>query len=350
MANNSSFNKQGFVIILMLLFLSATVVLVTRLVNKCFLYASFTKNTIDKISAENLAFSGVNIAIAQLLDRREKEDQEEKKEDNLQENFVKGILPYINCWQEYSLDQEKDGVDGKLKIYLSCEDSKLNIDKIYDFKNKKFIGQGQQQGDMRGGCEKFFKQLEKSVGQDLFDVFEKFLKSRDYPINDVTELLIIKKFNKIFGDNVFPVSVEENEKKKPIFLTDLFSIWSEAKINPWFLSEGMCVLFGLDHIKEKRLDKRRQGMQEWFKNFKIDAKWPAEWDTLLMPLYKRKAEVLPSWFFDILSDNFKAATFSVLCCAQVGDVEKRLLAIIQGQQLYQQDDSGEFNIKRFYWL
>ena len=49
-------------------------------------------------------------------------------------------MPTLNRWQTFELTEEIDGLDGEIKLCITCEDGKLDLNQWYDFNKKKFIG------------------------------------------------------------------------------------------------------------------------------------------------------------------------------------------------------------------
>src|SRR5690606_18056883 len=100
------------------------------------------------------------------------------------------FVPRINRWQTFSLTEEKDGINGTIQICLMSEEGKININRIYDFEKKKFIGEGNKQEDWKILLQEIFNQIEKQANtKGLFEAFTAFLKKQDGPLDDVTQLL-----------------------------------------------------------------------------------------------------------------------------------------------------------------
>ena len=74
-------------------------------------------------------------------------------------------------------------------MVIGSEEGKININRAYDFEKHAFIGEGQPNGDMKQVFQDLFELIKDTLNADLFADFERFLKERKYPLNDVTELL-----------------------------------------------------------------------------------------------------------------------------------------------------------------
>lgn len=69
--------------------------------------------------------------------------------------FLEAFFPSLHQWQTFKLKEGVEGIDATIRICLSCEEGKINLNNIYDFKEKKF----------NNGAEKFL--------QDIFGRIEK---------------------------------------------------------------------------------------------------------------------------------------------------------------------------------
>ena len=361
--NNSTINQKGYMLLLTMLFIAATVFLVTRITKNTSVYIGYVKTICRKNRAQNLGLCALNIALSQLVsvdqDSKEKKSKSENPADKKdpEKEFLERVGPLINYWQSYRLTQEQDGIDAELKLCICSENGKFNINSVYDFKEKKFLNEKTAGEGAKELSQTFFAQLEKFVGKNLFPDFEKILKKRSYPFNDVTELLENESFQEAFGKNVFrqPIDYQDQDsggsKRKEIYLTDLFTVWptEDNKMNPWLFSEGICNLLELETNFDKEIKEQKQNYLQWIKNFKPDVKWKTEWNSILAPRYKKEAQFFPSCFFDILSEKFSAGFFSVLCYGKVGQLDQKLLVILQRDKSKARG-VGEFKISRFYWF
>ena len=354
----NSTRQKGFMLLLAIIFIAATILMVTKLAKNSNVYMHYVRTVYDRDRAQIATLNGLDIALAQLNFMPEKKDEKSDKKESPEQSFIKQVGPLLNYWQSFILTEEKDGVDADIKICISAESGKLNINSIYDFKEKKFIAEaGKKPEEVKKTYQEFFSKLEKFTGKNLFQAFENVLKKRKYPFNDVTELLCDKLFLEVFSDKILPEPKKMDSEKgdgdglKKIFLTDLFTIWPEGdrKINPWVLSQNMCVLFGLNPLVAKNLEGQRQNSKEWTAAFKPKANWQIEWNKTLALKYKKDVQVLPSWFFDILSKNVSTTIFSVVCCGKVGQIEQKLLVLLQRESV-KENGTGEFRVKRFYWF
>ena len=94
-------------------------------------------------------------------------------------------------------------------------EGKININRLYDFEKHHFLNEGQPQDDMKKMFQELFGLIKEQIQADFFTDFEKFLKERKYPLNDVTELLNIKGFD-VFKNTCFLILLRG--KKNPSFI------------------------------------------------------------------------------------------------------------------------------------
>lgn len=283
-----------------------------------------------------LAQGGIQLALSQIAGESVKKEQSKTEpakgaqagktaEPPASEGkqLLKTLLPIFNKFQAFTLKQSIEGVNGSIALLIGSEDGKININAMYDFDKHKFVGEGNPQNDMKKTMQEIFNALKERTGFDLFAEFEKFLKERKYPLNDVTELLTIKGFE-IFKNEIFEEQGTPKTDKKPkIYLADLFTVsTSKAQIEPWLLSDSVLALLNLKRDKEKSVD-------DLLKNFKDRSDWKNDWAKALKPLYNIDYTALPKGIAALFNPTFAAKTFSVLSIGTVGGISVRLLAIVE---------------------
>jgi|SRR5581483_7402834 len=359
-------NRPGYIMIFTLLVIAASMVIVTYVSHKGALHAPFVHMVVAREKAKLLALAGVQVAIAQLAkapekEKEEKKDKKEAKPVDEDTFLLQRILPVINRWQIFMLDEQLDGIDGQISLCLMCEDGKININRVYNFKKEAF------RGDKEKGWKSVMQELCKSIEKttklnDLFPAFEKTFKERRNKYNDATELITKKEFN-YFKDFLFyePLSFDkqrangaETEKKdkkqQQIYLTDIFTIWTNSgKIDPWLFSHSLITLFGLQ--QEDDVKKRKELVEGWLKNFKKKADWEKDWKTMLQPIYGKELRSLPKNIDSMLSTTFAPRFFSVRVHATVGTVTQRLYAIMERIKRSQGTEIVyDIFIRKVYWL
>ena len=356
--------RQGYILVMTLMIISISVVLVSYMFNRQASYVPFMEAMAQREKAKMLALGGIQLAISALVEEEEAkettpgEEKKQRSQDEETKKFLARILPSLNRWQRFSLKEEVDGVEGQIHICISCEDGKININEIYDFEKQKFKGEGDPKADYKKIMQELFAQLKESIGRDnLFEPFEKFLKERGYPLDDVTELLTIKEFA-IFKRSVFyePLLDEDKKgaqkKKRPVFLTDLFTIWSNRHtIEPWLFSDSIKGMLGLRRVKEGDSKEWGAMIKGLLKEFKSTVQWSSDWNKFLGSAYEKDFTSLPKSIESILSTKVEAKTFTVLSYGKAGEIGQKLLAIVQREK-GSKDKSIPYDVKvkKIYWI
>lgn len=353
--------KSGYILLLTLMMLSLCVVLITYLFNKGAVNTPYSYAVIKREKAKLLALSGIEIATAQLAKKIEVQQKKEAKapqspqdpkqggvnvEEEAAKSFLSWLLPVLNHWQTFSLKEEVDGVDGTIKICISSEDGKININRMYDFKKHEFMG-----GEFG---KTWIKVGFKNIGEEeSYDPFEKFLKERSYRLDDVTELLLIKGFD-AFKHHIFfePAQETATKKKQPTNLADLFTVWSnQPQLEPWLLSPSVVQLLDLKRQDAADKEGRKKLALQWTKEFKLNSAWATDWNKIMKPIYGKDFASLPKGIDFLLNTKFDPKTFSVLSYGKVGDVVQKLLAIVERVATIKDSTvTATVKIKKLYWL
>lgn len=353
-------NKQqrsGFILVLTLMILSLAVVIITYLFNRGTTNIVYMHAMIEREKAKMLALSGIQIAIAQLAQEIKIEQkksagtqggngaQPQSDDQLLTKKLLERIVPTINRWQKFNLKESTDGIDGTIDICITCEQGKLDINQLFDFKKHEF------RGAAKPLLQQLFKQIKK---QDSFAEFEKFLKDRQYRLDDATELLAIKGFEE-YRSHIFyvpPTDTEKDEKMRPLYLTDIFTVWSgKQTLDPWVFSDSLCALLGLKRVAYNDDAERKKIVAQDAKNFNGTAQWDKDWNKLLAPLCEKEFKDLPKGLDIILNTKFEPTVFSVLSYGKVGAIATRLVAIVESTKQFK-DNVYSFTvvIKKLYWI
>ena len=368
--------KAGSIVVFSLMILSIMIALTQQLLKSVYVSSSFIRAMVDRERAEMIALGGVNVALEllklQLKDKEEKKtgaeqsppsneqsgQEKDKKEDSGTKKFLRRVLPYMNRWMTFSLDEAIDGVAGEVKICISCEHGKININEIYDFKKEEF----------RKEYENLLKTLEikgQLPAGELFNRLLEFFKKKKRRIEDISELYEIKGIDTL---NIFyqPPNISSNEKEKSqpnkhLALQDLFTIWTDDYLlEPLMFSDALCALFAL----RRPMANDAQIMKDRFKQV-IDTfqpTWGLNWQDhwrFLQPMYDEKRKLV-NGIEAIFSKQFGPTVYSVLSSGKVGDVEQQLLAIVKKVETQDplvtknkkdgQQKKDEFKVVRAYWI
>lgn len=367
--------KKGYILILSLMIISLAVTLVTYIFYVGSVQMPYSYTVINREKAKLLALSGIQIAIAKLSQEIEKKDgdkkvaqpsttsqavgssptADKKNEPSDQEQaarkLIEEMVPALNRWQSFALKEEIDGVDGTIRLCIGSESGKLDLNALYDFEKHAFKGDTAKQDVLKLLITTAFKQAGK---EDLFAEFEKFLKARQYRLDDITQLLTIPGFI-AFKDIVFypgPLKEKEEKNKTAVYLTDIFTVWSgKQTVDPWLLSDSMCGLLGVKRATVRDADSRKKAVEQVIKDVKIEAQWPVDWKKYLSPLYGVEFNTLPKGIELVFDTKFEPKIFSVLSHGVVGDVTQKMLAILERTE--EKNDKKlayTVTIKKLYWL
>lgn len=332
-------NQPGYILALTLAFVSMLMFLGAYVANKGLIFGSYSRTMINREKAAQLARGGIQLALSQIAGEPTKQqkdtaaaqkDAQKKDQKSGQQptsdgkQLLKQILPILNKPQTFALKQSVEGITGTVAIAIGSEEGKINLNAVYDFDKHKFVGEGNPQGDMKKMMQEVFNLIKERTGADLFSTFEKHLKERKYPINDVTELLTLKGFevfrNTVFFDPFLPVVVD---KKQLLFLSDLFTLESSRSgLEPWFLSPSVLAAMGLKRDTEKSID-------DVLKTFKERADWKTDWAGSLKNLYSVDYAALPKGISSLFMASFEPQFFNVISVGTVGGISVRMLAIIE---------------------
>lgn len=354
--NIQTSSRPGYILILVLMFIAATLIIVNQLFQEGQTHLAFTKTMLEREKAKLLANSGVSMGLSVLQEAftaqeapHQKAETKKKEEFAQERKVIETLFPYINRWQTIVLNQARDSISGEIKICICCEDGKLNLNTLFDFKKKKFIGAGKAEGNIQELMKMVMQRLrDESGGKDLFTPLLDFLAKRGYQLNEVTELVVNEFFERAFKEAIFYEPTQKGERQRGVYLTDLFTIWSDSiQLEPRFLSNSVCAAFGLQrpaHGDFAALKNQGTKLAQQFKQ-KID--WKIEWDKSLKNIYNKSFTALPKDSGLLFSTTFKPTAFSIIASGKVGRIEQRVFAIAKKEQL---NKKAIMKIVRVYWI
>lgn len=330
-------NKRGFIMILSIMLIFLCMSLALYISNRESTFVPYARIAIERKQAYLLAQSGIDLALSQLVSpkseqkKESEEEGKEKKKPSAQDkikDMLTILLPNLNRWQEVKLSTAAEGVDATIRFCIMCENGKLNLNALYDFKNKKFISPSKD-ADVKKAVKDIFAAVQIAQGgKELQDLFESKLKERDIRFNDATELLS-RSFD-AFKDAVFYEPAAATGMKRPLYLMDLFTVWTKGTlVNPWLMSDSVAAVFGCPRAEPGDIAERKKGVAQWLKQFKLKAQWQSDWNKLMKPIYGKEYNSLPKSLQPFLNSTFEATVFSILSYATVGRVTQKLFAIVE---------------------
>lgn len=346
--------KQGYILVLTMVMMAALSALIVYIFNRGMTAIPLVAIILDKEKAKLLCMSGVEVTRSLIAGPQEAKETtkdtaqesgaqeaaqvgqdaqaEKAKQQSPELAYLQSLLPRMNRWSEFVLRQQIDGVDGILKICITCEDGKINLNKIYDFKTRKFMGEGFGGGNWKVMVDLLLKNIEKSMGvAGLFDALEFFLKAQKGPIDDVSPLLKTSAFA-VFRDRLFlqPPAAGQKDVPPTIALTDLFTAHgTTAALEPWLLSASLLYACNLPYDGTVSVEERTKSVAQWTKYFKPTTSWRSDWSNTGKLLYQKEFAALPKGVDAFFASTFKPTMFGVLVEATVGRATQKMYAIVE---------------------
>lgn len=370
--------QSGAVLIYTLFMMSSISFLTQQFLKNALVHYRFNRFALYREQATMLALGGINLAISQLTAHtKPKDDKKKQKKEEpyaAEKALLKRILPSLNRWQTFVLTEKVDGIDGMIEICLSCEHGKVNINDVFDFNKKKIkdvylpLLQPLSFGHRRSRGE-FVKSLTA------------FFKKRKKMVDDVSELLAIDELSDtpLLYMPPAPHKPSAKQLERGIALFDLFTVWTTttvqvqppkkkgqkqgavpkevaSPIEPWLLSDTMCVLLGLRRPQHDDARRMRGKFKRAIKLFKKDLgkSWVNNW-TILKPLYEKAPHRLAQ-LQRIFSQQFAPSIYTVLSSGTVHDIKQKLLAVLvpskqqgKGQKQSEQKRTS-YSIYKLFWV
>ncbi len=307
--------------------------------------SEFNNRMIAKEKARMLALGGINLAISQLTLRKPLKKEagnlpEADLQDKIQKDFLKRVWTNLNKWQTFNLDEKFDEMDGQIKICITCENGKININEAFDFEKQEFKNKFKR---LLQGLHIKGKLAEGEILKRLTD----FLKERKKKLDDISELVDVQGLEHLdvfYRPPEMPVGKKHPEPNADVLLQDLFTIWTDdEKIELLFCSDSLAAVLG---FARRPLANDAQVLKEKYSdaiaNFKKDwgANWDVNWENVI-PFFGVQPKFLKE-FEDIFSKEFGPTAYSVISCGKVEGVEQKLLAILkQIEKKEEQVEQGE---------
>jgi hypothetical protein len=336
-------NKKGYILFLLFSVLSVCSILISLCFSRTMVYQQLMNLVTTEQQCQQLALSSVGIAQAILTPQKEEKEKAQttpEKQNNEKESPEKKlftqIFPYFNKEKKIKLTEKIDHFDATITISLQSEHGKLNLNSLYDFDKKKFINEGKP-NDCRKLCIWLFEKISQITGKpNLMTAFENILKKRELEFNDPLELLTDKDFKEQFTDNIF---INFEAKNKKLFLTDIFTVYTEAEdtnkqLSPWLFSISWQTLLDLK-TKESKEDiqtfiKKSSGTLNWKEESNSSSSSPNAWnDGGFKDFYQKEYKDLPQEIKSILTTSFEANIFSLLVKARIAETVSSIFTIVK---------------------
>lgn len=339
--------RSGFILVLAMLLISLGTLLVVPLAQRVMVHRQLMQIAIARERAGFLLFDGIQIALDHIESVFGAAQDKEKKEKNAEQ-----FLALCGRWQQFSFEDTKEHVAGKIALYLVPEASKININLLYDFEKKEFIKT--EKVDARALLKALgpllFQEEQNSLDARMAEIFAE----RKKPFDDITELLKHSPWNSIPA--VFPQAPEDAksvEQKKKIALTDIFStLTTSSGIYPLTFSESFQEMLSFNRRGE---DNQEEGNKRRAQALLGSTDWSAQWQTMLAERTGKNYTDINAAIRAYFAPSLQPEYFSVVVYATVGTVTRGMCAIlakIEKPSEKSKKDSPEFSwsVTRLYWL
>lgn len=355
--------KRGYILFLMFTILSVCSVLISLYFSQVMIYRQLMHVLIAKEKTNRLAISGVSLVQAYLTPEDEQDatafqgpKNQGSKDAGLStdQKFLMKLFDCFNKELSYQLSGQEDGLDAKVSFSVQSEQGKLNLNSFFDFEKKKFLFEGTPKDRKKLAIWIFEKIAVLTKKPSLFASFEKYLQTRDFDFNDVTELLSIKEFADVFAVDLFfnsqnlndenQLSPKQKQEPEKIFLTDIFTVSTEQdSINPWLFSSSWCKILDLKP-KQKLTDEEKKKI---FSQVVKTSNWESDWNKNLKDLYQKEYKDLPQEIKTILTTEFEANIFSLLLKVNIAETNSTIFTIVKAKA---KDSLMRFEILKTYQI
>lgn len=350
-------NRSGFVMPYVLGVVVLLTMIVTLLVSRSQIFLPSSKRAQESINSQMLALSGLEIGKALLAKAYTTAKKEEgsaaqpvnkpKQSHEAIHHFYQTILPLLNTWQTYEFEQARDGFQGTIKVCISCEEGKLDLNALWNFDKNQFACDAGPR-EIRSLYEQLFDRIGTlSKTSNLMPALQDFFTRRGYIANDPTELFILKEY-RAFSSSIFFSPDEQPQGNGKLFLNDLFTVWTgKASLDPFLLSDSWRT------VLEFKKHPAQEKIKEIVPKISSQTAVKTSWDTLFSPLYEKNFNSLPKSIDSILQTKFGPKVFSVLSYGIIGRNICALLAIIQVEQQQKEGNKEapiEVKVRKVYWL
>lgn len=346
--------KKGFILVLTVGMIAIMSIVVMHMLLDLMSFQKLESVLLAREQAKQYAWSGIQIAMAQLLAKAPKIDDklpEDERKFQKQLFELRKIMTVTNRWQTFTLHADRDGREGECTVYIACEQGKLNPFVLADIIKNEPPPASEEQVKQTG------VNIAKPIGSVIRSALQQHLNNKGLTVNVVERLTnLLEKRNHETWDDVSELLEDEELKKlgsmiflspdKEWALTDFFSLHHTSKVlQSWALSRSMTTLAGLTPTSTPQdEDMKKIGDT-------IQQKRPAKetWDLVIKSIYNK--QISPEWY-NLLNTRFEADIFSVISYGTYRNIVVKLYAILQRRREKKQDGSerDEFVVKKIYWI
>ncbi len=355
--------QHGYILLLTTFIIATCLLLISIVVSRVATYKQLTRSYTEKEIARLIARSGIDIAMSQLTifiqDKQEEkqatkkdvtqpndQSKQEETEKKDQESAADFILKNLNKWQTFDLEDKYEGLEATCEVYITSEQGKINLNNLYDFKEKKFRQLGTLDGKkvlefLTERLKPIFDAEQKKV--DLANLIEQAFQKNNGPLEDISQLAQGNNGIVIYN-RLFP-SKEESDK---ITFFELFTTSQAKGIHPLVLTPSITLIAG---FKKPGKDSKEKPTNEQIDNIinKQINDWKAEWDNVLSKIYGQNYDSIPETIKSLFANKFEPNLFFVVSYGKVGSVTEKVAALIEKNQTGT-NKNEPFIIRKLYWL
>jgi hypothetical protein len=322
--------------------------LATRLMNQARVNQRFTHISLDREKARALALSGIEIAKSELETPFDREKVQQKKYRET-DRFAQ-ILFLINRWHEFVFDDDRDGFDGTVRLYISDESSKIPINALYntDAKKENVLRKDNtiDAPQLLSLSKKLLPQRMKEV--NITEAFTQLLKTYRGSVDDISQLFMQEKMRQ-FAPFLF---MEKSENTSSEFsLHDLFTATGDTfALDPRFLTQSFKRMLGMKLLPQKE-PERRELIRNIYESIAQQAPDAQAWDANFASFYGKKYQDIPDNITKLFTKESGRTLFSVVSYGTIGGITQRLFAIIKRTVTRSKNtEKVSYTIQKIYWL
>lgn len=342
--------KRGFVLIITFMMLSCALASVMLLFVFSFHHSAMMKVLTQKCYTLDCALTAPDF-LKSILTPPEKEEEKQQKSEKSEKDEIKESQKRILYLWKYSQnfakvfaadkEQSSNSISCSYAMMLGSEQGKVNINGLYDFAKSTWASP-----EKKAFCKAFFTSISKFMKSKdtqenfLFDAFEKYLKKREAPFNDVCELFNIPEFAKLFPPEIIYTG---SGQSKNLYIGELFTVCTEQDtINCIGLSRSFALLVGAKQENMIELLQQKDKIQEVMK---LSSAGEQGLVTLFDKVYGVDFKNIPQEFKSLLTMNFELNIFSIALTASVKKITSTVFAIIKLQTT---DKTVTYDVMKVY--
>jgi hypothetical protein len=344
---------NGFILLLAVGAMGVISLAVTRALSRLIVFNHLQRTFIDREQAKLLAWSGVQIAIAQLQSTELNEDKltkgSEEERQKFLEKMVRIPLEAMNSWQKKEFTEATDGVEGICTFYIACENGKINAE---DFakpkeKQKNVNPTKPTQTPIDKAYDGFMKLAANKIGKTKYgtvNILAELMKlraKRGHPFDDISELFEDEQFRPL-ASILYPVPGEEQ-----FALSDFLSFERTTEpLSIWLLSRAVAHVLNL-----KRVTKISDAAWKELSALLLSGMNGDTIKKITQLLYGKNHTPIPPEIMPLLSPKFESNLFSVVSYGSYNKIVVKLYVLIKRARIREGDqETLRFFVHKVIWL